>query len=125
MSSAIVTAVLLTVMLLIIGSFVVSAWLANRRHMRELQEQQEDLRTTTGRMMMVVQLLDGSVVGIENPLPVEVTGKLSAVVPSAHLPQSWYNRRRTVVSIGLLVMLLIGVAIQTGAAGDVFHTLTQ
>lgn len=125
MSSAIVTAVLLTVMLLIVGSFVFSAWLAHRRHMRELKEQQEDLGTTTGRMMMVVQLLDGSVVGVENPLPAEVTNKLQAVVPSAHLPHSWYNRRRTVVSLGLLIMLVIGVLIQTGVAGDVFHTLTQ
>ena len=125
MSSAIVTAVLLTVMLLIVGSFVFSAWLAHRRHMRELKEQQEDLGTTTGRMMMVVQLLDGSVVGVENPLPAEVTNKLQAVVPSAHLPHSWYNRRRTVVSLGLLIMLVIGVFIQTGVAGDVFHTLTQ
>lgn len=125
MSSAIVTAVLLTVMLLIVGSFVFSAWLAHRRHMRELKEQQEDLGTTTGRMMVVVQLLDGSVVGVENPLPAEVTNKLQAVVPSAHLPHSWYNRRRTVVSLGLLIMLVIGVLIQTGVAGDVFHTLTQ
>lgn len=125
MSSAIVTAVLLTVMLLIVGSFVFSAWLAHRRHMRELKEQQGDLATTTGRMMMVVQLLDGSVVGVENPLPIEVTGKLPAVVPSAHLPHSWYNRQRTVVSLGLLIMLLIGVLIQTGVAGDVFHSLTQ
>jgi hypothetical protein len=112
-------------MLLIVGSFVFSAWLAHRRHMRELKEQQEDLGTTTGRMMMVVQLLDGSVVGVENPLPAEVTNKLQAVVPSAHLPHSWYNRRRTVVSLGLLIMLVIGVLIQTGVAGDVFHTLTQ
>jgi hypothetical protein len=125
MSSAIVTAVLLTVMLLIVGSLVFSAWLAHRRHMRELKEQQGDLGTTTGRMMVVVQLLDGSVVGVENQLPAEVTNKLQAVVPSAHLPHSWYNRRRTVVSLGLLIMLVIGVFIQTGVAGDVFHTLTQ
>ncbi len=125
MSSAIITAVLLTVMLLIIGSFVFSAWLAYRRHMREVKERQEDLATSTGRMMMVVQLLDGSVVGVENQLPVEVTNKLQAIVPSAHLPHSWYNRRRTIVSLGLLIMLLIGVMIQTGVAGDVFHTLTK
>jgi hypothetical protein len=113
------------VMLLVIGSFVFSAWVAHRRHMRALGGQQEDLGTSTGRMMVVVQLLDGSVVGVENPLPVQVTGKLSAIVPSAHLSHSWYNRRRTVVSLGLLIMLLIGVLIQTGVAGDVLQTLTR
>src|SRR5689334_17378707 len=116
MSSAIITAVLLSVMLLIIGSFLFSAWLAHRRHMRVLKEQAGDLGTTTGRMMVVVQLLDGSVVGVESPALAEVTNKLPAVVPSAHLSQSWYNRRRTLVSVGMLVMLLIGVLIQTGAA---------
>lgn len=125
MSSAIITAVLLSVMLLIIGSFVFSAWLARRRHMRVLKEQTEDLGTTTGRMMVVVQLLDGSVAAVESPALAEITNKLPAVVPSAHLPQSWYNRRRTLVSVGMLIMLLIGVLIQTGAAGDVFHTLTR
>ncbi len=125
MSSAIITAVLLTVMLLIVGSFVFSAWLARRKHMRELEGQQDDLGTTTGRMMVVVQLSDGSMVGVENPLPVQITNRLPAVVPSAHLSHGWYNRRRTIVSLGLLVMVLIGVTIQTGVAGDVFHTLTQ
>lgn len=126
MSSAIVTALLLTVTLLIIGSFVLSAWRARRKHIRVLEEQRKDeLSTTTGRMTMVVQLLDGSVVGIENPLPVEVTHRLPAVVSSAHLPHSWYNRRRTVVSLGLLAMLAIGLLVQTGVAGDAFHTLTR
>ncbi len=125
MSSAIITAGLFAVMFLIIGSFVFSAWLARRRHMRELKEQQEDLGTTTGRMMVVVQLSNGSMVGMENPLPVEITGNLPAIVSSAHLSSSWYNRRRTIVSFGLFVMLLLGVMVQTGAAGDVFHTLTR
>jgi hypothetical protein len=126
MSSAIVTTILVTVMLLIIGSFVFSAWFARREHMRELaQDPPNDLGTTTGRMMVVVQLLDGSVVGIENQLPAEVTNKLPAAVPSAHLPHSWYNRQRTLVSLGLLTMLVIGLLVESGVAGDAFHTLTQ
>lgn len=126
MPSAIVTALLLTVTLLIIGSFVFSAWRARRKHMRVLDKQRRDeLSTTTGRMTVVVQLLDGSVMGIENSLPVEMTHKLPAIVPSAHLSHGWYNRRRTVVSLGLLTMLAIGLLIQTGVAGDAFHTLTR
>lgn len=125
MSPAIVTAILLSVTLLIIGSFLLSAWLAHRQHMREIKAQQADLATTTGRMMMVVQLLDGSMVGVENTLQLNTTNKLPAIVPSAHLPQSWYNRRRTVVSVGLLAMMIIGLLIQTGAASDAFHILTQ
>ena len=126
MSPAIITGALLTLMLLIIGSFVLSAWIAHRQHMRELKkEPKEELETTTSRMMVVVQLMDGSVVGVENPLPAAVTKKLSTVVPSAHLPQSWYNRRRTLVSAGLILMVLIGLLIETGGAGEVFHTLTS
>jgi hypothetical protein len=126
MSPAIITAALLTLMLLIIGSFIFSARLAHRQHMRELKEgQRGEQGTITGKMMMVVQLLDGSVVGVEKPLPVEVTQKLSVVVPSAHLPQSWYNKRRTVVSLGLLLMVAIGLLVETGGAGDVLYTLTR
>lgn len=125
MSSAIVTAILLTTVILIIGSFVFSAWLAHRRHMTKLKKElRNDLSATTGRMMVVVQLLDGSVVGVENKLPVEMSKKLPVVVPSAHLTQRWYNRRRTMVSLGFLLMLLLGLFIETGAAGDAFHTLT-
>jgi hypothetical protein len=125
MSSAIITALLLAVMFLVIGSFVFSAWLARRRHMRQLKERQDDLGTTTGRMMMVVQLQDGSMVGLNNSMPVEITNKLPVVVPSAHLSSGWYTRRRMIVSLGLLVMLLLGVMVQTGAAGDVLHKLTE
>jgi uncharacterized protein YneF (UPF0154 family) len=125
MSSAIVTTILLVVMLLIIGSFVFSAWLAHRRHMNQLkQEPPDELSTTTGRMMVVVQLLDGSVVGLENQVPIDVTKKVPAIVPSAHLTQHWYNRQRTVVSLGLLFMLALGLLIETGVAGDAFHSLT-
>ncbi|HEX7733806.1 MAG TPA: hypothetical protein VF458_03060 [Ktedonobacteraceae bacterium] len=125
MSSAIVTAVLVTLMLLIVGSFVFSAWLAHRRHMRRIDVQNANTGTTTGRMMVVVQLMDGSVVGLENELPSNVTNQLPAIVPSAHLPHYWYNNRRSIVSLGLLVMLFIGVTIQTGVAGEVLSTLTQ
>jgi hypothetical protein len=125
MSSAIVTAVLITLMLLVVGSFVFSAWLARRQHMRRLAAQNADTGTTTGRMMMVVQMMDGSVVGLNNQVPVNVTNELPVVVPSAHLSHSWYNRRRTIVSLGLLLMMFVGVSIQTGVAGEVFSTLTQ
>jgi hypothetical protein len=112
-------------MLLVVGSFVFSAWLARRRHMRVLKEQNADTGNTTGRMMVVVQLMDGSVVGLKNQVPVNVTQHLPAVVPSAHLSHSWYNQRRTTVSLGLLLMLFVGVTIQTGVAGEVFSTLSQ
>ncbi|MEO7020552.1 MAG: hypothetical protein ABI234_10415 [Ktedonobacteraceae bacterium] len=126
MSPVIVTALLLTVTLLIISVFMLSAWGARHKHMRVLAEQRKDeLSTTTGRMMVVMQLMDGSVVGIENQAPVELTHTLPAVVPSAHLSSSWYNRQRSLVSLGLLAMLVLGLLIQTGVAGDMVHKLTQ
>lgn len=126
MSPVIVTTLLLTVTLLIISSFLFSAWRARRKHLRVLAKQRKnELTTTTGRMMVVVQLMDGSVAGIENQAPVELTHTLPAVVPSAHLPASWYNRQRSLVSLGLLTMLLLGLLIQTGVAGGVIHKLTQ
>ncbi len=125
MPSAIVTTVLVALMLLIVGSFVFSAWLARRRHMRTLEVRKAEEGSTTGRMMVMVQLMDGSVVGLENQLPANITNKLPQVVPSAHLSHAWYNQQRTLVSLGLLVMMLIGVLIQTGAAGEVLTTLTQ
>jgi hypothetical protein len=124
MSSAIVMTILITLMVLVVGSFVFSAWLARRRHMRVLAEQNVETGTT-GRMMVVVQLMDGSVVGLENQVPVNVTNRLPVVVPSAHLPHHWYNQQRTIVSVGLLLMLLVGFLIQTGAAGDALLKLTQ
>jgi hypothetical protein len=99
--------------------------LARRRHLRSLKTQQHELATTTGQMMVVVQLLDGSVVGVENSVLARPTSKLAPVVSSAHLSHSWYNRQRTLVSLGLLAMLAVGVLIQTGAAGDVFQTITK
>lgn len=125
MSSAIVTAVLVSLMFLVVGSFVFSAWLARRRHIRVLNEQGAEMGPTTGRMMVMVQLMDGSIVGLENQVPVNVTSKLPKVVPSAHLPHHWYNQQRTIVSLCLLLMLVIGLMIQTGAAGEVLSTLAQ
>lgn len=108
MSSAIVTAILVALMLLVIGSFFLSAWLARMRHMRAIETS-------------AVQ--DGPITGL-----IMVRGRmhqLPAVVPSAHLSHSWYNQQRSIVSLGLLSMLLIGVLIQTGAAGGVLSTLSQ
>lgn len=126
MSPVIVTTLLLTVTLLTISCFMLSAWVARRKHLRKLAEQRKgELSTTTGRMMVVVPLIDGSVVGIENQAPIELTNTLPNVVPSAHLSSGWYNRQRSIVSVGLLSMLVLGLLIQTGVAGDVVHKLTQ
>ncbi len=125
MSSAIVTLLLLIVTLLIIGSFVYSAWRAHQSHMREIGANQEELSSTTGQMLLVVQLMDGSMVGLDRTGPLNTSRHLPKVVPSAHLPHHWYNRRRSIVSLGLFAMLAIGLLIQTGVAGDAFHSLTS
>lgn len=125
MSLVVVTVLLFMVMLLIIGSVLFSARRAHQRYVRERDLSQKKLPVATGRMMVVMPLQDGSVIGVERQAPVEVTRQLAAFVPSAHFSPRWYHRQRVVVSLGLLCMVAVGLSIQTGVAGEVFHTLTQ
>src|ERR1700730_4925874 len=99
MPSVLITALLLTATLFIIGSFLFSAWRVHYRHKRLLAEQSKDLEQITGTMLRAVQLQDGSVIGVERTTPREVTKKLPVVVPPAHLSQHWYNQQRMVVSL--------------------------
>jgi hypothetical protein len=125
MSLVMVTLFLFIVMLLIIGCVLISAGYAQRRQMRQRALSQEPLAAPTGRMMVVMQLQDGSMVGVERPAPLAVTRQRPDFVPSAHLSSRWYRHQRMIVSLGLLCMVVIGLSIQTGVAGEVFHTLTQ
>src|SRR5204863_3530680 len=53
-------------------------------------------------------------------LPVEQPGDPTAV----GLPRSWYARRRTLVSLGLLLMVMLTLFVQSGLADGVLQKLS-
>jgi hypothetical protein len=118
MLSAVITALLFMVMLLIVASFVVSALRERRRHLRTLATQAREwsqLQLSERQVTAVLQFQDGTVVGIEKPSsPFHIS-----------LPTSWYRRRRTVVSVGLLLMLLIALFLQSGLADGALQSLRR
>jgi len=123
MLSAVITALLFVVMLLIVASLVVGALRERQRH---LQSQKEQKRNTL-QFKAPIQLLVPTNVTSQIKTP---TLQVTAVLPFQNgqvgdlgkpetpfhvsLPTSWYRRRRTVVSIGLLLMLLLTLFAQSG-----------
>ncbi len=83
MLSAVITALLLVVMLLIVASFVFGAWRERKRHLQMLTAQTPEwsLFPPDRRVTAVLQLQDGTVVGVEKPTPSFVSA----------LPSSWYT----------------------------------
>jgi hypothetical protein len=118
MLSAVITALLFVVMLLIVASFVVGALRERQRHLLALatQERSSSQFKAPGRpVATVLQFHDGTVVGLEKP--------------HSHfhfsLPTSWYRRRRTIVSVGLLLMLLLTLFVQSGLADGALQGLRR
>jgi hypothetical protein len=116
MLSAVITALLFIVMLLIVASFVASALRERRRHLRMLAAQVQDWSQPLERQVTaVLQLQDGTVVGVEMPnSPFHIS-----------LPSSWYRRRRTIVSAGLLLMMLLTLFLQSGLADGALRGLRR
>ena len=117
MLSAVITALLLVVMLLIVASFVFGAWRERKRHLQTLTAQTPEwsLSPPDRRVTAVLQLQDGTVVGVEKP----------TLSFASALPSSWYRRRRTLVSVGLLLMILLALFVQSGLADGALHDLSQ
>jgi hypothetical protein len=114
MLTAVITALLFIVMLLIVASFVASALREHRRHLRMQAVRVQDWYDSPERQVTaVLKLQAGTVVGIEEP---DTPFHLS-------LPPSWYRRRRTIVSIGLLLMLLLTLFLQSGLADGALQGL--
>jgi hypothetical protein len=114
MLTAVITALWFIVMLLIVASFVASALPEYRRHLRTQAAQAQDWSQSPERQVTaVLQLQNGTVVGIEKPdTPFHIS-----------LPTSWYRRRRTIVSIGLLLMMLLTLFLQSGLADGALQDL--
>ena len=118
MLSAVITALLFIVMLLIVVSFVASALRERRRHLQVLATQEQSsyqFKAPKRQVTAILQFQDGTVVGLEKPhSPFHIS-----------LPNSWYWRRRTVVSVGLLVMMLLTLFVQSGLADGALQGLRR
>ncbi len=101
MLSAVVTALLLGVMIAIIASFIVGGWREHLRHKKIFLQQTS---------------------AITFPLsPVDKP----AYIPPVSLPSSWYTRRRTLVSLGFLLMVILTLFLQDGLTEGGLGTLTK
>jgi hypothetical protein len=116
MLSAIVTVLLLIVMLLIITSLVISAWHEYQRHRRIVQlRAQASTQPLNQRITTRLYLQNGIIVGVEKPKP----------TPVFTLPSSWYTHRRTLISLGFLMMIVLTLFVQNALADGTLQHLSN
>ncbi len=113
MQSLIITVLSLSVMLLIIASFVIGERRA--RHHEQSGRTQRYVPHTQfhGHTFQALQPQNGIVIPFEKPVQ-QTTCSLSP---------SWYTRRRTLVSLGLLLMMMLTLFVQSGLADGVLQRL--
>ncbi len=115
MLSSVVTILLFGITLLIITGLIISAWREHRRMRIQTTKAYLPAHPLDRHMTVVLHMQDGIVVSAEKPTP----------PPVSPVSSSWYTRRRTLVSLGLLLMILLTLIIQGGFAGDALQNLTQ
>jgi Peptidase_C39 like family len=114
MLSAVITALLLCVMLLVIASLIINSLRERRRHMRSLAIQGHlPSHPLDHHVKMILYMQEGVVVGVEKPAP----------LPAFTHSSSWYGRHRTLVSISFLVMIFLTLFIQSGLADGALQNL--
>jgi Peptidase_C39 like family len=112
--SLIITVLSLSVMLLIIASFVIGERRARRHHEQSGRTQRYVPHTQFhGHTLQALQPQNGMVIPFEKPVQ-QTTFTLSP---------SWYTRRRTLVSLGLLLMMMLTLFAQSGLADGVLQSL--
>lgn len=118
MLSAVISALLFVVMLLIVASFVIGALRERQRHLQSQAAQKQSssqFKAPGQQVTAVLQFQDGSIVVLEKlHFPFHIS-----------LSTSWYRRRRTVVSFGLLLMVVITLFAQSGLADGALQGLKQ
>jgi len=116
MFSAAITALLFSVMLLVIASLIINSSRERRRHIRSLATQlQVPSHPLDPHVKMVLYMHDGAVISVEKPQP----------LPTFTLSSSWYTRHRTIVSASFLVMLFLTLFIQSGLADGAMQNLSK
>jgi hypothetical protein len=113
--SSIVIAVSLCIMLLIVVRLILSV-LHQHHLMREhITQTHLPAHPIDRHVTMVLHMQDGVIIDVEKPLP----------SPTLTLPSSWYTRHRTLVSLGLVLMLLLAFLIEGSFTGEALLNLTR
>ena len=116
MLSSIITVLSLSVMLLISVSFITGAIRERKRHEQTGRIQRPTPSTQFhGHPFQAQQPQNGMVIFVEKPV-YQTTFTLSP---------SWYTRRRTLVSLGLLLMMMLTLFVQSGLADGVLRKLSN
>ncbi len=115
MPSTIVIAVSLCVMLLVVVRLILSVLRQHHLMRKHITQAHLPAHPIDRHVTMVLHMQDGVIVDVEKPLP----------SPTLTLPSSWYIRHRTLVSLGLVLMLLLAFLIEGGFAGEALQNLTR
>ena len=115
MLSTVITVLSFSVMLLISLSFITGAIRERKRH-EQIGRTQRPIPSTQflGNPLQALQPQNRIVMTFEKPVH----------QPMFSLPPSWYSRRRTLVSLGLLLMVALTLFVQSGLADGVLQKLS-
>src|ERR1700730_15065776 len=107
MLSAVITALLIGMMLLLVANLTISI-LRARHHHRQTMATQAKVPThpLDPHVSMILHMHEGAIVAVEKPEP----------LPTITLSSSWYTRHRTLVSVCFLLMLFLTLFMQSGLA---------
>src|ERR1039457_3724884 len=118
MSSALITASLLGVVLLIITGFIVSIVLERRRNVRALANRVQAIPARHQRVTVLLHPQDGLIEYGEREKPAPISSLF-------HLRSSWYAQRRTLVSLSFLIMVLLTLFVQSGLADGALQNINR
>ena len=115
MLSTVIPVLSFSVMLLISVSFITGAIRERKCHEQTGRTQRHTPSTQFhGHPFQTLQPQNGMVIPVEKPVQ-QTTFSLSS---------SWYTRRRTLVSLGLLLMVVLTLFVQSGLADGVLQKLS-
>lgn len=117
MSAATMTSFLAVLMLLITAVVGVSAW-REHRHNRQVLAAQNRLpaHPLDRHVTAILHLKDGEIVSVESP---------AALLAPVATRSPWSTHRRSLVSVGVLVLFVLALFLQVGLAGGTLAKLSQ
>jgi hypothetical protein len=119
MLSAVITALLIGMMLLLVANLTISILRARRRHRQVLATLATQAKLPTHpldpHVTMILHIHEGAIVAVEKPEP----------LPTFTLSSSWYTRHHTLVSLCFLLMLFLALFMQSGLADGPLQSLSK